>query len=83
MIMQIILQPVLFQPDKDIISTLENTLSEEFNASIVTASPIKEISDQQLQYQQHQYGSEQQYQQRININEKIYHLIKEIGNVYG
>lgn len=39
--------------------------------------------NQQLQYQQHQYGSEQQYQQRININEKIYHLIKEIGNVYG
>jgi hypothetical protein len=36
--------------------------------------------NQQLQ---HQYGSEQQYQQRININEKIYHLIKEIGNVYG
>jgi hypothetical protein len=39
--------------------------------------------NQQLQYRQHQYGSEQQYQQRININEKIYHLIKEIGNVYG
>ena len=46
-IMQIILQPVLFKPDRDIVFTLEKTLSEEFNASpIVTASPIKEISDQ-------------------------------------
>jgi archaemetzincin len=43
--MQIILQPVLFQPDEDIISTLKKTLSEEFDGySIVTASPIKEIS---------------------------------------
>ena len=57
MIMQIILQPVLFQPDKDIISTLENTLSEEFNASIVTASPIKEISDQLFDKQRKQWKS--------------------------
>jgi archaemetzincin len=55
--MQIILQPVLFQPDKDIISTLENTLSEEFNASIVTASPIKEISDQLFDKQRKQWKS--------------------------
>ena len=39
--------------------------------------------NQQLQYQQHQYGSEQQYQQRININEKIYHLIKEMHVCMG
>ena len=51
------LQPVLFQPDKDIISTLENTLSEEFNASIVTASPIKEISDQLFDKQRKQWKS--------------------------
>jgi hypothetical protein len=36
--MQIIVQPILFQPDKDISSSLEKALSEEFNAfSIVTA----------------------------------------------
>ena len=57
MIMQIILQPVLFQPDNDIISTLENRLSEEFNASIVTASPIKEISDQLFDKQRKQWKS--------------------------
>ena len=55
--MQIILQPVLFQPDNDIISTLENRLSEEFNASIVTASPIKEISDQLFDKQRKQWKS--------------------------
>jgi hypothetical protein len=39
--MQIILQPVLFQPDKDIICALEETLSEQFNGySIVTAPSI-------------------------------------------
>ena len=57
MIMQIILQPILFQPDKDIISTLEKILSEEFNASIVTASPIKEISDQLFDKQRNQWKS--------------------------
>src|SRR4026209_319470 len=57
MIMQIILQPVLFQPDNDIISTLEKILSEEFNASIVTASPIKEISDQLFDKQRNQWKS--------------------------
>ena len=45
--MQIILQPVLFQPDKDILSTLEKTLSEEFNGcSIITASPLKDVPKQ-------------------------------------
>jgi archaemetzincin len=44
--MQIILQPILFQPDKHIISSLEKALSGEFNAfSIVTAPPIKEIPE--------------------------------------
>src|SRR5919198_598786 len=57
-IMQIILQPVLFKPDRDIVFTLEKTLSEEFNASsIVTASPIKEISDQLFDRQRKQWKS--------------------------
>ena len=49
-VMQIILQPVLFEPDKDILSLLEKVLLKEFNASssIVTAPPIKQISEQQL-----------------------------------
>ena len=55
--MQIILQPVLFQPSKQIISQLENILSEEFNASITTASPIKEISDQLFDRQRKQWKS--------------------------
>jgi hypothetical protein len=58
MIMQnIILQPVLFQPAKDIISLLEKILSEGFNASIVTASPIKDISNQLLDKQRNQWKS--------------------------
>ena len=55
--MQIILQPVLFQPSKDIISQLENILSGEFNASITTASPIKEIFDQFFDNQRKQWKS--------------------------
>jgi hypothetical protein len=48
-VMQIILQPVLFQPDKDILSSLEKALSEEFNtSSIVKAPPIKQIPEQLL-----------------------------------
>jgi hypothetical protein len=50
--MQIILQPVLFEPDKDIVSSLEKALLKEFNASfsssIVTAPLIKQIPEQQL-----------------------------------
>jgi hypothetical protein len=40
-VMQIILQPVLFEPDKSILSMLEKALLKEFNVSsfIVTASP--------------------------------------------
>jgi predicted Zn-dependent protease len=59
-IMQIIiLQPILFQPGKDIISLLEKSLSEEFNASssIITASPIKEISDQLFDKRRKQWKS--------------------------
>jgi archaemetzincin len=48
-VMQIILQPVLFQPDRDILSSLEKALSKEFNASsIVAAQPIKQIPEQLL-----------------------------------
>jgi hypothetical protein len=51
-VMQIILQPVLFEPDKDILSSIEWALSKEFNASfsssIVIAPPIKQISGQLL-----------------------------------
>jgi archaemetzincin len=58
-IMQIIiLQPVLFKPDKDIISLLEKIVSKEFNdSSIVTASPIKEISYQFFDKQRKQWKS--------------------------
>ena len=48
--MQVILQPVLFELDKDILSLLEKALLKEFNASsssIVIAVPIKQIPEQQ------------------------------------
>ena len=51
MVMQIILQPVLFEPDKDILSSLEKALLKEFNASfsspIVIAPPINQTHKQQ------------------------------------
>ncbi|HEY7079437.1 MAG TPA: archaemetzincin family Zn-dependent metalloprotease [Nitrososphaeraceae archaeon] len=49
-VMQIILQPVLFEPDKDTLSSLEKALLKELNASssIVTAQPIKQIPEQQM-----------------------------------
>jgi len=56
-IIQIILQPVLIQPSKDIISQLETILSEQFNASITTAPPIKEISHQFFDNQRNQWKS--------------------------
>jgi hypothetical protein len=41
-----LIQPILFEPDKDIIITLERILLEQFNtSSIVTISPIKEVPD--------------------------------------
>jgi archaemetzincin len=57
-IMQIILQPILFELGKDIISSLKKSLSEEFiTSSIITASPIKEISDQLFDKQRKQWKS--------------------------
>src|SRR5215475_9233273 len=56
--MQIILQPVLFQLSKDLLSRLEKILSYEFNASaILTASPIKVISEQLFNKQRKQWKS--------------------------
>ena len=55
--MQIILQPILFQPGKDIISPLEKILSEEFNAFISMASQIKEIPIQLFDKQRKQWKS--------------------------
>jgi archaemetzincin len=55
--MQIILQPVLFKPSKNIISILEKVLSEEFNASIGTASQIEEIPIQLFDKQRRQWKS--------------------------
>jgi predicted Zn-dependent protease len=47
-VMQIILQPALFEPDKYILSLLEKALLKEFNSSssIVLAPPIKQIPAQ-------------------------------------
>jgi archaemetzincin len=51
-VLQIILQPVLFEIDKDILFSLEKALLKEFNApsssSIVIVPPIKQILQQQL-----------------------------------
>jgi archaemetzincin len=57
--MQIILQPVLFEPDKDILSLLEKALLEEINASssVVTAPPIKQIPEQLFDKQRNQWKS--------------------------
>ncbi len=60
-VMQIILQPVLFEPDKDILSSLEKALLKEFNASfsssIVTAPAIKQIPEQLFDKQRNQWKS--------------------------
>ena len=56
--MQIILQSVLFQLDKDILSSLEKAVSKEFNAlSIITAPPIKQIPVQLFDKQRKQWKS--------------------------
>src|SRR5215831_7655503 len=49
-VMQIILQPVLFELDKNILSLLEKALLKEFNASssIVLPPSIKQIPAQQM-----------------------------------
>lgn len=56
-IMQIILQLVLFQPCRRFISILEKVLSEEFNSSVGTASPITEIPLQLFDKQRNQWKS--------------------------
>ena len=56
--MQIILQPVLFEPDKDILSLLEKALLNEFKpSSIITAPPIKQIPEQLFDKQRNQSKS--------------------------
>ena len=57
--MQIILQPILFELDKDILSSLEKALLNEFNASssIVTTPPIKQIPEQLFDKQRNQWKS--------------------------
>jgi predicted Zn-dependent protease len=55
--MQIILQPVLFQPGRGFISTLEKVLLEEFNSSVSTTSPIREIPLQLFDKQRNQCKS--------------------------
>ena len=57
--MQIILQLILFQPGRRFISTLEKVLSEEFNSSVSTASPITEIPIQLFDKQRNQWKSNQ------------------------
>src|SRR5437764_15433620 len=68
-VMQIILQPVLFQPDKeDVPISLEKVISEEFNASsIITLSPIKEIPVQLFDKQRKQWKSNDILQWLSNI----------------
>ena len=54
----ILIQPILFKPDKDIIIALERILSEQFNtSSIVTASQIKEVPDGLFNEQRKQWKS--------------------------
>ena len=79
-VMQIILQPVLFEPDKDIISSLEEALSKEFNASsssIVIASPIKQIPEQQdtilFDNQRNQWKSSDVLQWLLDSYKKLYY----------
>jgi hypothetical protein len=57
--MQITIQPVLFQAGKDIISISEEVLSEEFNASVSTASTFKEMPLQLFDKQRKQWKSDE------------------------
>ena len=68
-VMQIILQPVLFLPDKeDVLFSLEKVISEEFTASsIVRASPIKEIPVELFDKQRKQWKSNDILQWLSNI----------------
>jgi archaemetzincin len=78
-VMQIILQPILFEPDKDIISSLEEALLKEFNASsssIVIALPIKQIPEQQelllFDNQRNQWKSSDLLQWLFDRYKKLY-----------
>jgi archaemetzincin len=55
--MQIILQSVLIQPGRGLISKLEKVLSEEFNSSVSTALPIREIPLQLFDKKRNQWKS--------------------------
>src|SRR5215212_10238396 len=78
-VMQIILQPVLFEPDKDILSSLEKALLKEFNtSSIVTASPIKQIPEQQLFDNQRNQWKSTDILQWLSDNYKKLYYPKEI-----
>jgi archaemetzincin len=55
--MQIILQPVLIQPCRELTSKLEKVLSEEFNSSVSTALPIREIPLQLFDKKRNQWKS--------------------------
>ncbi|MFL6456795.1 MAG: archaemetzincin family Zn-dependent metalloprotease [Nitrososphaeraceae archaeon] len=71
--MQIILQPVLFEPHKGILSSLEKALLKEFNSSsIVTAPAIKEIPEQLFDKQRNQWKSTDILQWLSDNYEKLY-----------
>ncbi|MFL6471495.1 MAG: archaemetzincin family Zn-dependent metalloprotease [Nitrososphaeraceae archaeon] len=71
--MQIILQPVLFELDKDILSSLEKALLNEFNtSSIVTTPPIKQIPEQLFDNQRNQWKSTDILEWLSDNYEKLY-----------
>ncbi|MFL6379709.1 MAG: hypothetical protein ACJ72S_00265, partial [Nitrososphaeraceae archaeon] len=72
-VMQIILQPVLFELDKDILSSLEKALLNEFNtSSIVTTPPIKQIPEQLFDNQRNQWKSTDILEWLSDNYEKLY-----------
>ncbi len=79
-VMQIILQPVLFDPDKDTLSSLEEALLKEFNASssssIVIAPSTKQIPEQQelllFDNQRNQWKSSDVLQWLLDRYKKLY-----------
>jgi archaemetzincin len=73
-VMQIILQPVLFEPDKDIRSSLEKALLNEFNTfPIATAPPIKQIPEQLFDKQRNQWKSSDILEWLSDNYEKLYY----------
>jgi hypothetical protein len=77
--MQIILQPVLFQPGRGLISTLEKVLSEEFNSSASTASPIREIPLQLFDKQRNQWKSNEVLQWLLDKHRPNRATTKRLG----